>query len=578
MSWLEETHGTTFELMRHFLGRMLDGEWSSSRGEWQRVAVGAFALLIPAGLLLVRGGAVVPGRAAQYRAAVEMAQMEPIRLSALADQLALLTLVFAVTGLLGLMQWQSLFPGRRDYLFLAGLPVRSRQIFAARFSAVMLFSGALTVAMNILPSFVAPLERGLRWQRNTSYWAHVEAQGAASGLGGLFLVLGMVALQGALLNLLPVKWFARVTTWAQGLLTTILLLLALYSWTIRDWPAELVRQVPQYGGWAPPVWFLGLQQYLLGERDPFSTAMASRALTALAAAACLAVATYLMAYRRYRQLLVEAPATAEAASPSRWSMARLLARDPRMEGVLEFMAATLSRSRTHRVIWLAYLGAAIGVMLNSSFIDGAVMAPGREHWLERAVQFIIHFWPLGISVIALNGFHHVLSIPSEWNANWIFRLNEGAGRKYWMAAVERFIVAYAIVPVYLPVFPLAVRTLGWTEGTRMTLLEVLVTLTIFELRFYSWQQLPFTCSYQPGRQPLVLVAAKYVALVGVFVPAVFFLIAVSARTLTVTLPLAALFGAIWLWMRARRREGWGEATLLFETESRTVQSLGLSES
>jgi hypothetical protein len=53
MNWLGETRGTGFELVRHFLRRMLDGEWSSGPGQWLPVASSAFAALLPAGLLLL---------------------------------------------------------------------------------------------------------------------------------------------------------------------------------------------------------------------------------------------------------------------------------------------------------------------------------------------------------------------------------------------------------------------------------------------------------------------------------------------------------------------------------------------
>ena len=36
VNWLESTHGVQFELVRHFLRRMFDGEWSSSPGQWNR--------------------------------------------------------------------------------------------------------------------------------------------------------------------------------------------------------------------------------------------------------------------------------------------------------------------------------------------------------------------------------------------------------------------------------------------------------------------------------------------------------------------------------------------------------------
>ena len=156
MKALAETHGIKFELVRHFMARMLDGEWSSTPGQWGNVVVGAFAMLLPAGLLIMREGSLNPADFGKYRRLATLANPGQFHAAGLADRLALITLVLAVTGLLALIQWQSFFPGRRDYIALAGLPIRSRQIFAARFSTVMLFSAALVLVMNLLPSLIAP--------------------------------------------------------------------------------------------------------------------------------------------------------------------------------------------------------------------------------------------------------------------------------------------------------------------------------------------------------------------------------------------------------------------------------------
>src|SRR5580700_9039759 len=146
-----ETHGVKFELVRHFVARMLDGEWSSTPGQWRNVAIGAFAMLVPAGLLILREGSTNAIDSSKYRRLAELADKAPLHAAMTADTLSLITVVLAVTGLLGLIQWQSLFPGRRDYLSLAGLPIRSRQIFLARFAAVMLFSAGVrwTVAARL---------------------------------------------------------------------------------------------------------------------------------------------------------------------------------------------------------------------------------------------------------------------------------------------------------------------------------------------------------------------------------------------------------------------------------------------
>jgi len=60
VKWLAETHGVDFELVRHFLRRMCDGEWSSSPGQWRSAAIGLISLFLPAGLLLVREGSLDP--------------------------------------------------------------------------------------------------------------------------------------------------------------------------------------------------------------------------------------------------------------------------------------------------------------------------------------------------------------------------------------------------------------------------------------------------------------------------------------------------------------------------------------
>ena len=82
-----------------------------------------------------------------YRELAALTSPEPFRAAAFTDELSLLTLVFALTGLLALIQWQSFFPDMRDYLSLAGLPIRPRQIFAARFAADSLSRLNLVTAM-----------------------------------------------------------------------------------------------------------------------------------------------------------------------------------------------------------------------------------------------------------------------------------------------------------------------------------------------------------------------------------------------------------------------------------------------
>src|SRR5260370_30398482 len=99
---------------------------------------------------------------------------------------------------------------------------------------------------------------------------------------------------------------------------------------------------------------------------------------------------------------------------------------------------------------MVYLGAAVGVMLNSSIIDGVYLMR-NEGW-SKALRFLVGFWPLACSVVILPGFRHVLSIPVELRGNWIFQITESQGRAEWVWAGERVVVGYVIAPIFIVLF------------------------------------------------------------------------------------------------------------------------------
>ncbi|MCU0243290.1 MAG: hypothetical protein MUE80_00750, partial [Acidobacteria bacterium] len=59
----------------------------------------------------------------------------------------LLTLMMLVFGVITLLEWDVLFPDRRDFLNLAPLPVRLRTVFAAKLASFVLFAATFSAAM-----------------------------------------------------------------------------------------------------------------------------------------------------------------------------------------------------------------------------------------------------------------------------------------------------------------------------------------------------------------------------------------------------------------------------------------------
>ena len=98
----------------------------------------------------------------------------------------------------------------------------------------------------------------------------------------------------------------------------------------------------------------------------------------------------------------------------------------------------------------------------------------------------------------------------------------------------------------------------------MTSLQLLVSLSIFEALFHSWQKLPFTCSYEPGKRPLVGIVGGYIAVLCGMVPVISVVIATASQVWFVYPFYLLNFAGIYVWLRRQRREGWGEAKLMYE--------------
>jgi hypothetical protein len=551
MRRLEDTHGPVFELTRHFVARMFDSELFSTGGSWRAAAIGAFSMFL------------LTGVAAFYQD--PLVRHQRLANAGIAAESGRMMLFLAVSGLLATLEWQALLPGRRDYLALASLPVRPRQMFAARFLAFLIVSSAAVAALNALPSLFAPPAA-----RGHSFWANAAARAAASSLACFSALLSMVALEGALLNLLPGRVYARVSGYVQGVCATVFFLAALESWHIADWAAGATF-LRDYA-WAPPVWFAALLRAMLGAADAPVRLLAFRALAAFAAALVAALAAYFLSYRRYRALLLETPGPSAAPAACR-SLVPLLARDPRRAAIFDFMDKTLSRSRAHRLALLGYAGLAFGLLINSALLALAA-SRWRLDW-DKLLRFMTLYWPLTAATILIPGMRHALCLPVELPANWLFRMTESEGRAQWMSAVETFVVVYCLVPIFVLLAPAAIMVLGWSVGLRTMTLEALVSLAIFEMLFYNWQQLPFACSYAPGKRPLASIVGRYLAALFFLAPALSILIATVSQMTGLFAVFAAGFGAFWLWTRRQRRQGWGEAKLIYEDDAEKLPDLGL---
>ena len=547
--WLSQTHGPAFELLRHFLLRFFDSGLVTTPGQSVGAIIGAVSLLLPwfplfAGPLRFK-----------YAHFSSLPTPEPYRMALRGDELWLITMVMAAIGLLTAIKWQSLFPGLRDYRVLGPLPLRARQVFAAKLAALLLIAGAAVLLIAALPSLIFPALSGGRWAFQQSLGVRVLAQATSFAAASGFLFLALVALQGVLLNVLRGRAFASVTAWLQGWLVAAMLIMLVLSFSIQPATASRLLQ-PAIARWLPPVWFLGLEQSLSGDPDPGMQTLARRALNALAIALGLVLASYLASYRRHRALMMEG--TAASGQSRSWPGVTFdwLVPNPRQQAVISFLARTLAGSGQHRMILMAYGGFGLAILLSGMIGLDALVGSDR---LAAACFVYAHVILL---VFLLIGLRHLFALPTELKANWIFQLAEGDGRRDWMLAVDRLVLFCAVAAMLAAPFPLEVRLLGWralAEGMLFTI----TALLCYESLFVEWDKLPFTCSYLPNKTPAWVLSLRLLGLLTLLPVVNWILLSCLYSPIAYGVILSVLT-ALWLRVHVERRENWNDLRLKYE--------------
>ncbi len=548
--WLRDTHGSDFELLRHFFSRFFDSELTTTPDQWKVPAIGAFSLLLPWFPLFAN-----PLRY-KYAHFSALPIPGPYQTAVRADELWLITLMMSAIGLSTAIKWQSLFPSLRDYQVLGTLPLRARQIFQAKFLALLLVSTIAIAVLNAIPCVTFPLLSFSRWQINPSLRDHLEVTGIAFAAACYFFFFGLLALQGVLLNLLPPRQFGRVTGYLQGLLAAGMLVMIVLSFSV-DTRFLASALSPAISPWLPPVWFLGLYQNLLGDPDPLMARLAARAETALLLAISVSVLCYVVSYQRHRKLMVEG-ALGSSRHERKWTGALLerLVRNPRQQAVLVFMTKTLARSSQHRMILMGYGGLGVAILVSGILgMQEAVSRPNRT-----AACFV--YAHVILLTFLLIGLRHLFTIPVELKANWTFQLTERQGRLHWMRAMDQFTLFWGTLLMLALPLPLEWNLLGWRAAAEAAIFSIF-GLLCYEWIFTSWQKLPFTCSHLPGKIPAWILFLYGIGILGAL-PLVNGLLVVS---LYQPVAYAVVFGvllAIWWALYSARRQGLGDLRLIYD--------------
>ena len=483
------------ELARHFFSRFFDNDLIAIDGDMRSTVVNILAMLAAPGMLL-------PFLFMSKYTALQREPMYVRDLASLGEKGFFICFSMTVMGLVTVIEWEMLFPDRRDYANLTPLPIRLSVMFAAKIAALLIFLALFTGAINAFSPVMYPAvvaQKGSLLMLAGFARCHIVSVLAAN----TFVFFLCVAAQGILMNLLGYRLFRRLSPYVQFVLVALLILMFLLSGRVVSLlhlqgtaNSPLVRLFP-------PLWFLGLYETQLGWTNSVFRDLASSARMAVGWTVAVAVATYLVSYNRHvkrslesEENLAHAPSALERIVSA--LLDRFVLRHRLEQAAFYFVWQTLTRSRRHKLFYAAYVAAGCALIFEGLAV---LVARGGSSWMYRPVPELLPA-PLILAFFMLCGMRHVFAVPAELRANWVFQVSDRGQARACLAGVRKAMVVLGVAPLIVLLLPLHIVFWGWQAALLHMLFCSVVSYLLVEVLLVSFEKFPFTCSYLPGKANL----------------------------------------------------------------------------
>jgi len=492
---------TPFRLLtRHFFSALFDlGFLSESQtSSLAQLIAGIAGALLASGFILAR---VMMYR---YGALQDLPNATLYQQTFLTDHVFLIAVPMWIVAFVAVLVGPSLLPDETDFRVLGAMPVTRPVVFGAKLAALVLFIGLFVAASEaaLLPMFTVTT---ISPHREHAYFVLLAAYLSTAALGALFAALSVTALQALLLLLVPRRVLLTVSA-ATGSLMLFALVVGV----------PLVGHVPSFAQafesgsrWLflfPPAWFVGLEQWLAGESQYGSLAVA--AVGGLLVAGTTAAAAYLVLYRHFDRVMIR-PARGDgpliALRPSRPGG---VLRRPAFTAVWAFTWLTLRRSALHQGVMVAIAALGVAVVMSHVLDLDLHAAFATTDWRRRELISALTWAPFVLMFAIALAVRAALLVPIESRANWIFRLTEQPGtRAQQMDAAAATMVCLGVIAPCVLVAPVQ-----WMLAGPVSLMAAIVTalcgMVLVEILLLDWRRVPFTCSYLLGKGAVPLTLLK----------------------------------------------------------------------
>ena len=542
-------------LIRHFLSGLCRPRVLDDAGQegLRRVFLGALAGAVAVGLLFTR---IFAGKYAALSATRGTA-LHDVTLQA--DTAFVLAIPMLVVAALANLHADALFPDDTDYRVCMVLPVRRAVVFQSKLAALAIFIGASVAAIHValLPLLLlmwagaGPIDVLLR---RLPVFLLVGSMASVTSLACV------IAAQGIVLAALP----APVRDAGRAVLRSIILVVLIVLVPLATRLSSVGEDLAQRAVWlgaVPPLWFVAIEQILLGRVDPFHATLAWRGAVMLAGALALSVLVYTAMYRHF-----DAPASSAAPGLAWrrcydvWRRFRQRSSRGSCGGVYDFAAATLWRSPLHQGVYTALTACGLGLVVQQGI---------------GSFEAILAI-PFALVLLSCTALKSSLALPHQWRANWVFRQAERpSSRPQQLRSVSALFWRAGIV------MPTAVAALAQAaiSGPR-ALVSAPVALVcgwlLMECLLRQWRRIPFTCTYLPGQRTLAHTALIVLNSYIVFTVGGVGLARAALAYPTVVAALLAILAIIAAAMRASRLQLWRTTPLEFDAADDRPQTLGIA--
>ncbi|MFC2156339.1 hypothetical protein ACFLT9_00750 [Acidobacteriota bacterium] len=431
----------------------------------------------------------------------------------------------ALMGAVAVLEWDAIFPDRRDIQNISPLPIRTRTIFNAKFTSLFLFAGMFSLGMNMFATFTFWLYLPKWLHPNLPFSLYFVLVHLISTFAALiFSLLLFNVIAGILLTLFKHHSYERISTILRSILLLGLVLLifafARGSFYSIDWIIDPIADLRIENNallyYIPPMWFTGLYETLLGNPDPVYHNLCKIAVLSLGALALLFYLTAGLSYRKHLGASADAAGHRNRKNPVLEGMGRtffrLFLRHPVQKAVFVFYGKTLRSSMFHKIRLASYIACGIGlvlIFLVSQHIGSEVLFSANRTMLSM---------PIVLAFFLMMGIKSGADMPVAPQANWIFRITEHTQRRHYHSGFLKAIFWQNLVPLYVLLSIFFLLIWEWRTALYHIIFSLTFSLLVMTVVFFKRVKIPYTCSYMPGKEKLqfywIFYLLGYILLLG----------------------------------------------------------------